>query len=242
MDDVLVPDIQINLFYLFIRVIQFSDHIIQSVVTHSNNNEEERYSNGSLVSSEEGYYSTDSDDNKTMKKNNIKTKTYYEHEILPTSHHDHDITDRDHHHQKKHFNNRNASLHSSSGRRRHTTAVTPSTPKRTPTVRRRLKREKMNELKEVYKQYAESSSNPSDSYKILLDRYVDFNFYPDAENREFHENDTINVSTGTNKRYSVPEKEALMRCDLVLTEMADTERNYVDDLAFVINVNDLCLF
>ena len=99
----------------------------------------------------------------------------------------------------------------------------------------------MDELKEVYKQFSESSCNSKGSYKTLLDRYVDFNFYPDTENREFHENDKINVSERTNKRYSVPEKEALMRRDLVLTEMADTEKNYVDDLAFVINVNVLCL-
>lgn len=175
-----------------------------------------------------------------MMKNNTKTKTtYYENNILSTSHHNHDESDRDYHHQKRHFDDRNASVHSSSGRRRHTTIAAPSSPKRTPTAKKRLKREKMNELKEVYKQYAESSRDSKDSYKTLLDRYVDFNFYPDAENREFHENDTINVSTRTNKRYCVPEKEALMRRDLVLTEMADTEKNYVDDLAFVINVNDL---
>ena len=99
----------------------------------------------------------------------------------------------------------------------------------------------MDELKEVYKQYA-ASGGSKDLYKTLLERYVDFNFYPDAEHREFNKSDTIDVSVKTNRRYSVPEKEALMRRDLVLTEMADTEKNYVDDLAFIINVSVFCVY
>ena len=100
----------------------------------------------------------------------------------------------------------------------------------------RLKRKKMEELKEIYAQYA-ASRGSGDLYKNLLDTYVDFNFYPDAENRQFSENEVVNVTSKTNRKYSVSEKEALMRRDLVLTEMADTEKNYVDDLAFIINVS-----
>jgi len=39
----------------------------------------------------------------------------------------------------------------------------------------------------------------------------------------------------------VCEKEALMRRDLVLTEMADTEKNYVDDLGFIVNVSNFAI-
>ncbi|XP_066933145.1 uncharacterized protein [Clytia hemisphaerica] len=112
-------------------------------------------------------------------------------------------------------------------------AVDMASYKQRPSVIR-LKRMKMEELKEIYKQYA-ASRGSGDLYKNLLDTYVDFNFYPDAENRQFSDSEVVNVSAKSNRKYSVSEKEALMRRDLVLTEMADTEKNYVDDLAFIIN-------
>jgi len=207
------------------------------------------------VSSEEGYYSTDSDENKlntphttippnntnknfsteqvAVKKNPLKdassvvtspdptTKNTPHENNLPNSEINKIINDVC---DVTRFNNKN------------------SNNERRPRLNtnERLKRSKMEELKIVYKQYA-ASRGSQDLYKSLLDTYADFDFHPEIEDRIFPVGVKTDVSAKTKRRYSVCEKEALMRRDLVLTEMADTEKNYVDDLGFIVNVSNFAI-
>lgn len=110
------------------------------------------------------------------------------------------------------------------------------------TTKERLKRRKMEELKGMYKDYA-TSRGSSDLYKTLLDSYADFDhdedFGSNLAKSPIPEGVETAVSAKTKKKYSVCEKEALMRRDLVLTELADTEKSYVEDLGVVINVSSI---
>ncbi|XP_057303458.1 kalirin-like isoform X2 [Hydractinia symbiolongicarpus] len=91
------------------------------------------------------------------------------------------------------------------------------------------RRKKMEELKEMYKHFG-ATRGSNDLYQTMLDSYDDFS---DLNAESDNENTLINHTVKRLK--SVTEKEALMKRDLVLTELADTEKDYVADLGFIVN-------
>ena len=99
--------------------------------------------------------------------------------------------------------------------------------------RLKSRRKKMEELKDIYKYYA-PTRGLNDFYNTMLESYEDFALeYEEFENihiTKFNNNDKKRSFSGT-------ETEALMKRDLVLTELADTEKSYVEALGFIVNVS-----
>jgi len=98
------------------------------------------------------------------------------------------------------------------------------------------RRRKMEELKDMYKHYA-ASRGSNDLYATMLDSYEDFA----KDYGEYEMCRKTGYVGGTpesfrkKRTFSESEKEALMRRDLVLTELADTEKDYVESLGFIVN-------
>ena len=140
--------------FLVKRETEFSSFLKLSDLLHITTDQaivnEGRYSNGSLVSSEEGYYSTDSgtDENKTNNHTTTTTTkstfTYLDSDGFPLLYHNQNHSNMD-------MKTSTPSQRTNAiGRRRHTTIVAPSSKRPTPSaVEKRVKRKKMEELKEV---------------------------------------------------------------------------------------------
>ena len=111
--------------------------------------------------------------------------------------------------------------------------------------RQQTKRDKMEELKNMYKHFEEQRGS-NDLYQTMLNAYEDFLENTDYCELDLNNNVENNVEPGSehyhrHRQTSVadcrPAREALMKRDLVLTELADTEKDYVEALDFMVNVS-----